>query len=89
MNVARIVNAQGQLFDRRWASGLTNHSRTSERVCLLVLRVVASTQKWIHQIEERVIREKNEPYAEEDGGGEGEGETDLERPPSKGKLHCV
>ena len=53
--MARIVNAQGQLFDPRWASGLTNHSRTRDRAedvkseSLLVLGLVVSTQKWIHQ----------------------------------------
>jgi hypothetical protein len=31
--VARIVNAQGQLFDPRWASGLTNHAHKEESEC--------------------------------------------------------
>ena len=78
MNVARIVNAQGQLFDRRWASGLTNHSRTSESECLLVLRLVASTQKWIHQTEERVIREINSCESERLREGEREAQTGQE-----------
>ena len=78
MNVARIVNAQGQLFDRRWASGLTHHSRTSERECFLVLRLVASTQKWIHQTEERVIREINSCESERLREGEREAQTGQE-----------
>ena len=78
MNVARIVNAQGQLFDRRWASGLTHHSRTSESECFLVLRLVASTQKWIHQTEERVIREINSCESERLREGEREAQTGQE-----------
>ena len=59
--------------------GLWSHkSLAHERECLLVLRLVASTQKWIHQTEERVIREINSCESERLREGEREAQTGQE-----------
>ena len=59
--------------------GLWSHkSLAHERESLLVLRLVASTQKWIHQTEERVIREINSCESERLREGEREAQTGQE-----------
>ncbi len=56
-----------------WSNKSLSHERESE--CLLVLRLVASTQKWIHQTEDRVIREINSCESERLREGEREAQT--------------